>query len=132
MSGENVEITRRAYEAFNRGDLDGAVADAAPDLEYISTGAVPGSGGVFRGPEGFKRFLGWFWEEFEDTRIEAEFIEAGDQVLASITNHGRGKRSGVETTWHVWQLWTLRDGKFVRGQGFTSREEALEAAGLSE
>jgi hypothetical protein len=29
-------------------------------------------------------------------------------------------------------VWTLRDGKFVHGQGFTAREEALEAAGLQE
>jgi ketosteroid isomerase-like protein len=29
-------------------------------------------------------------------------------------------------------VWTVRDGKVVRGQGFTSRADALEAAGLSE
>jgi ketosteroid isomerase-like protein len=59
-------------------------------------------------------------------------IEAGDQVLASLTFRGHGKQSGVETNWSVWQLWTVRDGSFVLGQGFTSREEALEAAGLRE
>ncbi len=32
----------------------------------------------------------------------------------------------------VFQLWTFRDGKVIRGQGFFDREEALEAAGLSE
>jgi ketosteroid isomerase-like protein len=32
----------------------------------------------------------------------------------------------------VFQLWTFRDGKVVRGQAFSDREEALEAAGLSE
>jgi ketosteroid isomerase-like protein len=31
MSGENVELVRRAYEAFNRSDIDGVVADLAPD-----------------------------------------------------------------------------------------------------
>ena len=31
MSGENVEIIRRAYEAANRDDVDSAVADFAPD-----------------------------------------------------------------------------------------------------
>jgi ketosteroid isomerase-like protein len=30
MSEENVEVVRRGYEAFNRGDLDGMVADFAP------------------------------------------------------------------------------------------------------
>ena len=31
MSQENVEIVRRGYEAYNPGDLDGAVSDFAPD-----------------------------------------------------------------------------------------------------
>ena len=35
MSQENVEIMRRAYAAFNRGDIDGMVADVAPDFEYV-------------------------------------------------------------------------------------------------
>jgi len=130
MSRKNVELVRRAYEAFNRGDLDGAVADIAPDCEYVATGAIPGVEGVYRGPEGFKRFLGWLLNEFDDARAEIhEVIEAGDQVLVSLTNRGRGKQSGVEVDWQVWQLWTVRDGTTRRGQGFTSREEALEAVG---
>jgi ketosteroid isomerase-like protein len=51
MSQENVEMTRRAYEAFNRGDLDGMSVDAAPEFEYVATGAIPDAGGVYRGPE---------------------------------------------------------------------------------
>jgi hypothetical protein len=42
-----------------------------------------------------------------------------------------GAIPGVEVRWDVWNLWTMRDGKVVRGQGFTSRAEALEAGGLS-
>jgi ketosteroid isomerase-like protein len=133
MSRENVEIVRRSYEAFNQGDLEGVVADAAPDLEYVASGAVPGAGDVYRGPEGFLQFLQWVLDEFDDARAEIhEFVDAGDQVLVSVTQHGRGKQSGVETCWNVWQVWTLRDGRFVSGQGFTSRAEALEAVGLSE
>jgi hypothetical protein len=30
MSRENVEMLRRAYEAYNRGDVDAAVADISP------------------------------------------------------------------------------------------------------
>ena len=132
MSQENVEIVRRAFEAYNRGDLDAAVADFAPDFEYIASGAVPGTRGVYRGPEGYKRFVGWVRDEFDDARVEVDAItDAGDQVLVSVTTRGRGRQSGVEASWSVWQVWTLRDGKIVHGLGFTSRDEALEAAGLS-
>jgi uncharacterized protein len=132
MSQENVEVVRRGYEAFSRGDLDGMVTDVAPTFEYVAN-VIPGSLGVYRGPEGWKKFLSVFVDEFQDARVEIrELIEAGDQVVASLTMQGRGKQSGVEVRWDVWQLWTLRDGKVVHGEGFTDRDEALEAAGLRE
>jgi len=133
MSPENVEMTRRAYEAFNRGDLESMLADFAPDFEYATTGMIPGAGGVYRGPEGWRDFTGWLRNEFERPRVEIhDLIEAGDQVLAVVTLRGRGKQSGIEASWDVWHLWTVRKGKFVHGRGFTGGEEALEAAGLRD
>ena len=133
MSEENLQMVRRSYEAFNRGDLDGMVADLAPEFEYVTTGAVPGTGDMYRGPDGMKRFTEALWGEFDDANVEVnELIEAGDQVLVSLTMRGRGKQSGVETSWDIWQLWTAKDGKGIRGQAFTNKAEALKAAGLSE
>ena len=48
MSQGNIEVVRRGYEAFNRGDLNGMVEDFAPTFEYVASGAVPGTGGVYR------------------------------------------------------------------------------------
>jgi len=127
----NVDIVREAYDAVNLGDLDMAVSCIAPDMEYVASGAVPGATGVFMGPEGVKEFIAGLYEEFDEPRADvSELLDAGDQVVVSATARGRGKLSGVETTWDTWQLWTVRDGKLVRGQGFTSREEALAAADL--
>jgi len=133
MSEENVEMLRRGFEAFNRGDREGMVADFASTFEYIATGAIPGSTGVFQGPEGWQRFLGWFWDEFDDARVVLHRLtEAGELVLAELTLQGRGRRSGAEARWDLWQLWTFREGKVVKAQGFTKRLDALEAAGLAE
>ena len=133
MSRENVEIVRHGYEAFNRGDIDGVVGLLAQDFEYVASGQVPGVGGVYRGADGLRRFAEAFWSEFDDPRIEVhEVIEVGDQVLASTTLRGHGKQSGAETSWGVCQVWTLRDGTAARGQGFSSRADALEAVGLRE
>ena len=131
MSQENVELIRQAIEAFNVGDVERATATIAPECEYIPTGAVPGIGGVYHGPEGFRRFLESFWGEFDAPVAEIrDLIDAGDHVVAAQTFRGRGKQSGVETSWDLWQVWTLRDGKAIRGQGFTSESDALKAAGL--
>ena len=133
MSQENVELVRRGYEAFNRGDIDGVVGLIAPDFEYVASGLVPGVGGVYRGAEGLRRFAETFWAEFDDPRIEVhELIDAGDQVVASTTMRGHGKQSGAETSWDVCQVWTVRAGTAVWGQAFPSRDEALEAVGLRE
>jgi uncharacterized protein len=133
MSQENVEMVRRAYEAYNRGDIDGAVSDFAPDCRYTAAGTIPDRTGVFHGREGYKEFIGWLRSEFDDAQAGIdELIDAGDTVVVGSTLRGRGKQSGAEAKFTFWQTWTVQDGKFVRGQGFASREEALEAAGLSE
>jgi len=133
MSQENVEIARRAYEASNRGDFDGMVADFAPNFEYTTTGAIPGMTGVYRTAEGMAEFVEWMLSEFEHPRIEVrELIDAGVHVLGAVTLRGRGKQSGVETSWDLWHVWTVQHGKVVDGRAVLSKEDALEAAGLRE
>jgi ketosteroid isomerase-like protein len=133
MSQENVEIVRRAFDAVSRGDLDGMAAELAPDFEYAATGAFVGNRTTSPGAEGFRGFLESFWEEFDDAQIEIHsLIDAGDQVLTWVTFSGRGTRSGAETGLDLWHVWELRSGQVVRGRAFTTKAEALEAAGLSE
>jgi hypothetical protein len=42
---------------------------------------------------------------------------------------GRGKGSGLDVDTEGAHLWTMRDGRAVRLEVFSSRERALEAAG---
>ena len=133
MSQENVEAIRRAFDAVDRGDLDAVAAELAPEFEYVATGTVVGIRGMYRGVQGFREFLEWFWEEFDEPKVEIRRLsDAGDDVLTWATFRGRGAQSGVETSLDLWHVWTLRDGKAMRGRAFRNREEALEAAGLRE
>jgi ketosteroid isomerase-like protein len=133
MSGEDVEMVRRGYEAFNRGDFKGMVEDIAPAFEFIPTGALPDMADTYRGPEGWQRFSTWLSDQFDAARVEPqEILDADEKVLAEVVISGRGKQSGVEARWNVWHVWTLRNGKVVHGQAFTSRDQALQAAGLRE
>ena len=126
-------MLRRGFEAYSRGDIDGAVSDFAPDCRYTAAGIIPDRTGVFHGPEGYKEFVGWLRSEFDDAQAEVdELIDAGDQVVVGSTLRGRGRPSGAQAKFTFWQVWTVQNGKFVRGQGFASRAEALEAAGLRE
>ena len=130
---ENVELVRRAFEAFNRGDHDAAFKDLAPTFEYVPSGVIPGVTDIQVGAEGMKRFVGWLLDQFDDVRIDVnEAFAQGDRVFVSITNRGRGKRSGAETSWEVWQVFTMQGGRAVRGEAFRTRGQALEAAGIEE
>jgi ketosteroid isomerase-like protein len=136
MSQENVELVRQVFDAFNRGDVEQAMAlgDPPPEYEFVPSGVlIPDLSSVQRGPEGARRLAEAFLGEFEDPQFEVhELIDAGDQVFVSATLRGRGKQSGVETSWDVWNVLTVRDGRIVRGLGFTDRDAALEAAGLRD
>jgi uncharacterized protein len=132
MSQENVELVQRLYEAWNRDDYPDALALIDPEIEVEARlGAL--NDGTFRGHPGLFQLLEDFWRQFDDPIIDVkECIPAGEHVVTSVLCHGRGKGSGIEVEWWQWQVWTLRDGKAVRWQVFSSRREALKAAGLPE
>ena len=136
MSEENLELLRRFIEAFNRGDVEGALALADPpqEFEFVPSGVlIPDLADVQRGPEGLRRLIEVFLGEFHNPYVNAhELIDAGDQVFVSATIRGRGKQSGAETSWDFWGVSTVRHGRLVRFQGFTDRDPALEAVGLQE
>ena len=131
MSQENVEIARAAYDAYNRGDLDAALVDAAPEFELDWTRAVGPQRGVYRLDQ-VRAFFVDFLEAFESTRVNPDdFIEAGDQVVVPQTGCIRG-RNGIEVTARVALVWTIRDGAIVRICLYQQQRDALKAAGLSE
>jgi ketosteroid isomerase-like protein len=54
MSRENVEIARRAYDAWIRDDLDAFLAELDPDVVWHTAieGAAEGDDRVYRGHDG--------------------------------------------------------------------------------
>jgi ketosteroid isomerase-like protein len=132
MSQENVELVRCLYEALNRNDWDEALALTDPKVEWETDPRHP-KAGVYRGQDAFRRFIEDLEGPFETTVYEPEeFFEHGDHVVVFTTIRRRPAGSSAEVSVQIGELWTVRDGKIVRGQGFGKREKALEAVGLSE
>jgi ketosteroid isomerase-like protein len=136
MSRENVEFVRRAYDAFNEGGVDAVIRDYwSPEIVWdVSPMSIPGLG-LYRGYDEARSFFDdWFGAfPFEEWEAEVEqLIDAGDQVIAMVTQRGRGRASGVAAELAMGQVVTVRDGKIVRIDIYPGRNEALQAAGLSE
>jgi len=134
MSQENVEIVRRAYEAFNREGVDALLENFHPDLEYDLTAAIGPFAGMYHGRAAVRRFLADYFESWEYVRMQPEaFIEVGeDHVVVPLGLHMRGKGSGVEVSAETLNVWTIRDRKAARVAVYNDRAKALEAVGLSE
>nr|MBA2341947.1 nuclear transport factor 2 family protein [Thermoleophilaceae bacterium] len=76
-------------------------------------------------------WLDWLepWASYY-VRIE-KLVDKGDRVVALIRDVGRRHDTDATVEIKAGSIWTLREGKVVRVE-FCPREEALEAAGLSE
>ena len=130
MSQENVEIIRRIYVAYGRGDIEGAVAELDPEVEWSEPPRSPGAVRPYRGHEGARRSLSAWVRAWDEYRLELdELIDAGDQVLAKARQIVRGKGSGIEIEQPLFSVWTLRNGKVLRLRMYHDQAEALEAAG---
>jgi len=136
MSQENVELVRRAYETFNEGGPEAAIAAGgwSPDIVFdFSPSEIPGLG-VYRGQDEVRAFFeeDWFgafpfgeWEIVLD-----ELVDHGDQVVAVHHQRGVGASSGVAAELAQGIIYTLRDGEIVRAEVYGDPKKALEAAGL--
>jgi ketosteroid isomerase-like protein len=133
MSEENVEIVRGLYGAWNRGDYAAALALIDPEVDIESARHGSLAKGTYRGHPGLYQLLEDFWNQFDDRRSTVEeTAPAGDDVFVSVLFRGRGRGSGIEVEMRHWHVWTLRTGRIVRWRLFSTRREALEAAGLQE
>lgn len=121
----NSEIARRGYEAFNRGQVPFDLLD--PGIEIRNPRESP-QADVFRGYQGMQRYLDLVSEAFEEIHMEPEeFIERGERLLVMVRTTGRARGSGMSLDALWGQVWTVREGKAVRLDIFTDRQQALAA-----
>jgi ketosteroid isomerase-like protein len=137
MSEENVEIVRRVFDAAARHDSETVLALYDPEIEFDTSRTGLGGltqGAIYHGHEGMRSvYREWRegWDSYEE-QVE-ELIDAGEHVISVVTVRARGRASGAEVELsHRGGVWTLRNGRVVKLVFYPTRQEALEAAGLSE
>ena len=134
MSQENVEIVRKAFEAWQQGGVEALLKVLDPDIEWTLRPDFPDAG-IFRGYDEIRALFGRFDETLVNLTVEPlEFIAAGEHVVVPLNWAGRGKASGIEVAERQGETWafTVRAGKVAVVTEYRRRAEALEAAGLAE
>jgi ketosteroid isomerase-like protein len=134
MSQENVEIVRRVFAAFDRGDIEAVLRLCDEDIVITQPAEVPGINPQQRGHQGVLEAFAIWPEQWDDFRVEVLGLTAAptDNVIANIRTLGRGKQSGVEVDMEFSFVFTVRDQQIIEWQLFLREDQALKAAGLSE
>jgi ketosteroid isomerase-like protein len=125
LSEENVEIARRAIEAWNAGDMERLGSLYADDAVYRTPSHWLGGPWVGR-----EAIIGQFreiretWPE-DSSFGDPEFLEAGDRVAVRVPFHSgtRGLALTAEMAW----VYAMRDELIISLEFFESWQGALEA-----
>ena len=79
------------------------------------------------------QFLAEWADAWDDWEMEVEdYVDVGERVVVIVNQRGRSKATGIPVDMRFAQVWSFRDGQAIRMQMYSSVDDALEAAGLSE
>ena len=133
MSQETVDVVRRIFDDWGRGDFGAAVDFFDPHVLLVLRPEFPDAG-AYLGPDAIatymRRDLLASWNDF--AMQGEDFIDAGDSVVVQIHQRGVGVSSGVATELRYFQVWTFRGDAIIRIESIGEREQALKVVGLRE
>ena len=132
MPERNVELHRRAIEAYNARDVDAFIAFADPSVEFHA--AFAAVGGVYHGHDGLRKFFRDIEDAWGDeNRLEPEaYFDLGERTLAFYLLRARGRHSGAEVATRIANVMRWREGLIVYAKSYVHKEEALRDLGVSE
>jgi ketosteroid isomerase-like protein len=139
MSGENVELVRRLYDAVAARDSETVLSIYHPDLVWDHThngglaGLMAGESRVYRGHDGLRRWSRDFYDALQD--VQAELVDVVDlgngQVLVVLNYRGKGRGSGLDFEFtHLAGIFTIAKDQVIRADWYRDEAQALEKAGM--
>lgn len=126
MSDENVELARRIYDEWSRGDFS-STGFFHPEISFEM---------VDWPHQTHVRGIGDMWETWRSTlsafgefrSVPTEFVDFGRNVLVLNRIEGSGKESGAGVSADTASVLTIDDGKVVRLRLFWDTANARKAA----
>ena len=125
MSAENLDLIRRAYEAFGRGDIPTVLGIFDPSIQWHVPGRSPLSGDY----KGHDDVVGFFTKSQElaagTLSIEIDDMLAGNErvvVLCTVLAQRHGQHLSAPEV-HVWRVADGRAVEFREYQGDQQAED---------
>lgn len=116
----NLQIIQAHYAASSRGDIEGMMADVAPNIRWTEMAGFP-CAGTWIGPgevaENVFQVLGRDWSGYRFT--PERLIDGGDEIVGVGTYSGTFKSTGRSMSARAVHVWTLEQGRIVCFEQFT-------------
>jgi uncharacterized protein len=129
MSRTPKDVIADHYAAGARGDLDGMIADFAPDIEWTEAAGFP-LAGVYRGPNAVKTgvfmALGGDWDGWHP-EID-QLVADGATVVAIGWYLGTHRGTGKALRTRLAHVWTVQDESVVAFEQITDTLPVYDAA----
>jgi ketosteroid isomerase-like protein len=126
MSQANVEIVRRVYEGWSRGDFSEIEAfHPEIDFEMVDWPHQTRARGIEAMWRTWRATLN-AWDDFR--AVPSEYIDCGRNVLVINDIRGSGKESGAAVSAETATVWTVEGGRVVRLALYWDIARAREAA----
>jgi ketosteroid isomerase-like protein len=129
MPGGDVDVVKEAVAAWGRRDGETLRNLFHSEGEFRSAIVGGIEGGVYRGHEDVERNFADLDEAFEDWHTEGErcLDMGGGKVVLLYRIVGKGKGSGIPIDREVGLVFTIQDGRILRGEVHLDPQDALRA-----
>ena len=130
----NEALVRKLFDLHNEGpDVIMAAFGEILDPEIVWTPSVIGGleGGSYAGYDGMRRYYADRAEAFAEGQVHVLDVEqvGDDGLVTRVLSTGIGRVSGAQLEEELWMAMTMRDGRVLLWQAFTSRGDAMECVG---
>jgi ketosteroid isomerase-like protein len=98
---ENLELTRRGYELFNAGDLEGLIGICHEQIEIYLPEDEGAIWGTYRGHEGYRTWFREWLDAFDEYTAEVQAIEpVGERHVVTLAHQSaKGKGAASRSRW---------------------------------
>jgi ketosteroid isomerase-like protein len=126
MSQENVELVRRVYEGWARGDFS-MIEAFHPEIvfEMVDWPHQTKVRGIAAMSATWRETLR-AWDDFRS--VPTEYIDCGRNILVLNRIEGSGKESGADVSADTATVWTVEDGLVTRMALYWDVDRARQAA----
>jgi ketosteroid isomerase-like protein len=127
---DDAELIREAFKLLQSDTYEQVLPLVHEDFEMVTTREVASEPGVYRGPDGVRRWWTSFLEVMDSVNLDAVAFEdvGGGRVIVEFAIRARGQTSGIEAVQPAVAIATVVDGKLKGFEFFTDVELARASA----